>query len=66
MSTIQEIENAVSQLSREQLENFDAWYAEFKAQVWDNQITTDAAAGHLDELANEALQDYRAGRTRAL
>lgn len=66
MSTIQEIETAVSQLSREQLENFDAWYAEFKAQVWDKQIAADVIAGYLDTLANEALQDYRNRRTRTL
>lgn len=32
MSTIQEIESAVTQLSAEQLADFRAWFAEFEAQ----------------------------------
>ena len=65
MSTIQEIESAVTQLSPEQLADFRAWFAEYDAHNWDNQITEDATAGRLDALADEALADLRAGRTTA-
>ena len=65
MSTIQEIESAVTQLSPEQLADFRAWFAEYDAQKWDNQIADDAAAGRLDALADEALRDLQAGRTSA-
>jgi hypothetical protein len=65
MSTIQEIEEAVIQLSPEQLADFRAWFAEFEAQKWDAQISDDVAAGRLDALADEALHDLRAGRTSA-
>lgn len=33
---------------------------------WDEQIKRDAAAGCLDHLAKQALEDHRAGRTRPL
>ena len=65
MSTIQEIESAVTQLSPEQLADFRAWFAEYDAQKWDNQIAGDATAGRLDALADEALRDLQAGRTSA-
>ena len=63
MSSIQEIETAVTQLSPEQLADFRAWFAEYDAQKWDHQIAEDAAAGRLDALADEALADLRVGRT---
>lgn len=61
--TIKEIETAVAQLTPEQLADFRAWFAEFEAQRWDQQLETDLAAGRLDALAEEALRDLQAGRT---
>jgi len=66
MSTnLLEIETAVSQLSPAQLADFRAWFAEFEAQRWDQQLEADVTAGRLDALADEALQELREGRTRA-
>ncbi len=59
MSTIQEIEQAVGQLTREDLAAFRAWFAEFDADVWDRQFAEDVGAGQLHQLADEALQDLR-------
>jgi len=36
--------------------------AAFDAEVWDQQFEEDVAAGRLEQLAEEALQDLRAGR----
>ena len=66
MSTnLLEIETAVSQLSPAQLADFRAWFAKFEAQRWDQRLEADVAAGRLDALADEALQELREGRTRA-
>lgn len=62
MSTVQEIQKAVRHLSPEDLAAFRAWFAEFDASVWDRQLEEDVAAGRLDPLAEEALQDLREGR----
>ena len=62
MSTIQEIQTAVSELSPEELSVFRAWFAEFDAKVWDQEFERDVAAGRLDALAEEALRDLREGR----
>jgi hypothetical protein len=62
MSTIQEIETAVSNLSREQLSAFRTWFQKFDAEAWDRQLEEDVVAGRLDHLAEEALRDLREGR----
>ena len=62
MNNLQEIEQAVSQLSAEELADFRAWFAEFDAAVWDRQFEEDVAAGRLDRLAQQALQHLREGR----
>jgi hypothetical protein len=35
---------------------------EAREQAWDRQIEADAEAGKLDQLAEEALRDYREGK----
>ena len=66
MSTIQEIQNAVSKLSPEELSEFRDWFAEFDAEEWDHQFEKDVAAGRLDELGEEALRDLHEGRCKDL
>ena len=59
MHTVQEIEDAIRQLSDENLSALRAWFAEFDAAVWDRQFEHDVAAGRLDALADEALHNLR-------
>lgn len=62
MSTVQEIQEAVSHLPQEDLVAFRIWFAEFDVTSWDRHLEADVAAGRLDQLAEEALQDLRGGR----
>jgi hypothetical protein len=66
MSTVREIETAVSKLSRQELSAFRDWFAEFDAEAWDKQFEADATAGHLDALADDAIRDLREGHCRDL
>ena len=66
MSTVHEIESAVTNLSRQELLAFRDWFTEFDAAVWDKQFAEDVAAGRLDALADEAIEDSREGRCRDL
>jgi hypothetical protein len=61
MSTVLEIERAVSQLPPKELAHFREWFEEFDARIWDRQFEEDAKSGKLDELANQAIADFRAG-----
>ena len=66
MATLEDIEKAVTELPAEQLAKFRAWFEEFEAARFDQKIERDAKAGRLDQLAEQALADFRAGRTREL
>jgi hypothetical protein len=66
MSTVESIENAIEQLGRDDLASFRQWFTSFDAAEWDAQIERDIAAGKLDELAKEGIQEYKAGATRRL
>ncbi len=66
MSDLEELEERVESLSPEKLKKFRAWFAEFDARAWDEQIAADAKAGKLDALVSGALAEYKAGKTREL
>ena len=62
VNTLQAIEQAVSQLSSDELASFRTWFAEFDAAAWDKQLEADVESGKLKSLAEKAVQDLRAGR----
>ena len=66
MGNVQSIENAVQSLPPVELAEFRQWFADFDGNSWDRQIEQDVASGKLDQLAAEALADYRAGPARQL
>jgi hypothetical protein len=62
MGSIREIEEAVLRLSAAELAAFREWFAALDADAWDRRVEEDVTAGRLDALADEALEDLRAGR----
>ena len=66
MSTIEDIERAVAKLRPDELDRFRAWFEAFDAERFDEKIERDAASGRLDRFADEALREFRAGRSREL
>jgi hypothetical protein len=66
MTKIEALEREIRGLSAQELTEFRSWFAEFDAALWDIQLEADAAAGKLDALADEALAEHRAGRSRKL
>lgn len=64
--SLQEIEQAVSNLSPDELAKFTAWFEEFAADAWDRQFEADVKAGKLDKLGEEADRDFEAGRCKPL
>ena len=62
MSTITEIETAVSNLSPQELSTFRAWFASFDAEQWDREFERDVEAGRLDKLGQKALKELQEGR----
>ena len=63
---VQEIESAITQLPQDQVAELAAWFEQFHAQLWENQIEQDARAGRLDSLLDETAQDLDSGRCESL
>ncbi len=66
MTNVERLEREIEALSPEERANFRAWYEAFDAAEWDRQVEKDVKAGRLDRLAEAALADYEAGRSRKL
>ena len=66
MQAVKELQSAGSQLSAEELARFRAWFDEFDADVWDGQFEEHAKSGKLDQIANRAIANFRAGKHKQL
>lgn len=66
MTTVETITKAIAQLPPEQVAQVRAWLADYDERLWDEQIAQDEQDGRLDALAEQALAEHRAGRTRPL
>ena len=66
MHTLEQIEQAVMALPDEDFRKLYDWMVELDHQKWDRQIAQDSEQGLLDDLANQALEEYRQGKTTRL
>lgn len=64
--SVQEIESAIVQLSRDELSHLMRWFEDYYAQVWDQQIEDDLELGRLDVLLAEVDAEYELGLTQPL
>ena len=62
MSTIKEIESAISQLDPKDVHAVGDWLQEYREELWDRQIARDAKHGKLDSLIKKAKAGHRAGK----
>ena len=53
-------------MSADELARFREWLYEFDAEFWDQQFAEDVESGKLDQLANQAIVDFRAGKCKEL
>ena len=66
MTNLERIEEQIRKLSAQEFAQLRDWILQQDWSAWDRQIETDAREGKLDDLAKEALEDHKAGRTRPL
>ncbi len=66
MRKIEEIEEQIQKLSREEFAELREWFLEQEWKAWDAAIEADAKAGKLDRLVSDAKAEYAAGRARKL
>lgn len=66
MGRIEKLEQEIESLSSEELSEFRAWFAAFDWGRWDAEFESDVAAGRLDALADDAIREHEAGRTKPI
>jgi hypothetical protein len=66
MSTVTEIEAAISNLPPQDFAQIRDWLLERDNLLWDKQIEEDSAAGRLDHVIAEIEDDIAAGRVKPL
>ena len=66
MTTVKEIEKAIEQLSDDELASLREWFDSFDNERWDKQIEQDVKEGKLDNLAEKAIADFRAGKCKEI
>jgi hypothetical protein len=64
MRKVEEIEDQIQRLSREEFAELRDWFLEQDWKAWDAQIAEDVKAGKLDKLVSEAKAEYKSGRAR--
>ena len=62
--SVQDLETAVSQLSKEELARFSQWFEEYVADEWDRQIEKDVLSGRLDAASSAPMNTTRRGAAR--
>jgi hypothetical protein len=62
MSTVQEIESAITQLKPREIHAVADWLLEYRERIWDKKIAADAQTGKLDPLIKKAKAGSRAGK----
>ncbi len=66
MTQVQEIESAISRLSREERWSLLHRFSEELWKDWDEEIQADLASGRLDSLLAEARTEIASGKSRPL
>jgi hypothetical protein len=66
LNKIQDLERKVQKLSREELAAFRDWFRKYDSDEWDRQIEQDIRAGRLENLAKEAMAEYKSGGAKEI
>jgi hypothetical protein len=66
MSSVEQIEEAITQLSPEEFAKLRQWILERDWEEWDAQIEADAKNGKLDRLFAQAVAEHKAGESTPL
>ena len=64
--SVQEIEYAITQLAKNELNELVTWLQEYRHALWDKQIAGDLDAGRLDLVITAAENDYQSGSANPL
>jgi hypothetical protein len=66
MTRVLTLKREIKELTRSELAALRKWFQEYDSAAWDKQIEEDALSGKFDKLAEKALADHNAGRTKEI
>lgn len=66
MNSLTEIETAIQQLSKSDVQLLSEWLQAHIEEMWDSQIETDLLSGKLDHLINRAEADIYNNKAKSL
>jgi len=66
MTQLERIQDEIEALSHKDYVRLRKWFAEKDSEEWDKQIETDANAGRLDFLVEEAMVEKAKGNLKEL
>jgi hypothetical protein len=66
MTKVQLLKWEIRGLDQRSLGVFRSWFLQYDATAWERQLRRDARVGKLKKLKDEALADFRSGKTREL
>jgi len=66
MTTVTEIEKAISKLQKDEFFSLREWLDIFEAEKWDEEFEYDARSGKLDKIAEKVIESYHAGKCKEL
>ena len=66
MTTVKDIEKAISKLPDQDLTSFRNWFERFDAKRWDAQFEQDVSVGKLDALAKKVIANHKQGKSQLL
>ena len=66
MGSIDEIKSAIAHLPEKEFNSLVDWFQKFEEERWDKKLENDIAQGKLDNLADEALNEFDTGKSSEL
>ena len=59
MTMLIQIEEEIKGLPQNEFSKLREWFLKYDSEVWDKQILTDSQSGKLDDLAQQAIENYK-------
>ena len=66
MTTVKEIERAITELPPQKFSILRSWIDKFEAAQWDKQMEADVKAGKFDAIAKKVRESYKKGKCKEL
>jgi hypothetical protein len=66
MTMLMQIEEEIKDLSQNEFSKLREWFLKYDSEVWDKQILADSQMGKLDDLAQQAIEDYKNNTFKSL